>query len=125
MDKHITILGVLYVAFSALCLLSALVVFVSIAGGGVLSGDMDSAVITTGVATALAVFLLIISLPGLIGGIGLLQYKPWARILVMVLGIINLINIPIGTILGVYTLWVLLNDETVRRFAGSGQAQAA
>jgi hypothetical protein len=64
------------------------------------------------------VFLLAISLPGLITGIGLLKLQPWARIVGIVLSAINLINIPFGTALGIYGLWVLLNKETEQLFSG-------
>jgi hypothetical protein len=57
-----------------------------------------------------------LSLPGLIAGLGLLQLKSWARILGIVLCAINLINIPFGTIFGIYGLWVLLSKETERLF---------
>ena len=72
--------------------------------------------ITSIVGSTLALFLIIISVPGIIGGIGLLKYKYWAKILVIILGILNLFNIPIGTIVGVYTLWVLFNSETDKIF---------
>ena len=50
---------------------------------------------------------------GLVGGIGLLAYKPWARYLVIVVSALGCLNIPIGTLKGVYSLWVLLQDETL------------
>ena len=59
-----------------------------------------------------------VSLPGLITGIGLLKLQPWARIVGLVLAAINLINIPFGTVLGIYGLWVLLNKETETLFSG-------
>jgi hypothetical protein len=84
------------------------------------SKDAAVALPIIGIAgTALVVFLFAISLPGLITGIGLLKMQPWARIAGMVLGVIHLINIPIGTILGIYALWVLLNKDTERLFAGA------
>jgi hypothetical protein len=43
----------------------------------------------------------------LFAGYGLLQRKPWARILAMVLAVLALIKFPLGTALGLYTLWVL------------------
>jgi hypothetical protein len=46
-----------------------------------------------------------------------LNYKPWARVLGLVLAVINLFNIPFGTALGIYALWVLLNKDTERLFA--------
>ena len=119
MDKHITILAVLYIAFSILGLLAGFIVFVAMAGGGLMSGDNEAMLITAGVGTIVALLIFVLSVPGLIGGIGLLKKKSWARILVLIVGFVNLLNIPIGTILGVYTIWVLLNNETTQLFASA------
>jgi hypothetical protein len=67
--------------------------------------------------TALVAFLLLLSAPGLITGIGLLKLRPWSRILGIALSAINLIHIPFGTALGIYGLWVLLNKDTEPVFA--------
>ncbi len=40
-------------------------------------------------------------------GFSLLNRKPWGRVLAMVVAILQLIKIPVGTALGIYTLWVL------------------
>lgn len=56
--------------------------------------------------------LLIYSVLTIIAGAGLLMAQSWARMLAIVLGIIRLINIPFGTALGIYTLWVLLPDQS-------------
>jgi len=53
---------------------------------------------------------------GLVGGIGLFTYQSWARYLVIVVSALGCLNIPIGTLKGVYALWVLLQDETVKLF---------
>jgi hypothetical protein len=58
----------------------------------------------------------VVGLPGLIGGIGLLQYQSWARITIIVISALDLIHIPIGTALGIYGFWVLLNPETEAMF---------
>jgi len=43
----------------------------------------------------------------------LLQREPWARTLAVILGFVSLFfNIPFGTALGIYTLWVLLPAES-------------
>lgn len=110
MDRHITILAVLHIANSALGILAAIIVFTIVTGAGILSGDPEAMTITAIVGSAIALFLLVLSLPGVIGGIGLLQRREWARILVLVVGFLNLLNIPIGTVLGVYTIWVLLKE---------------
>jgi hypothetical protein len=120
----VKVLGVLYIALSAIGLLCALLlalVFGTASGIVAANADADAAVALPiiGIAgTALTMFLLAVSLPGLITGIGLLKLKPWARILGIVLSAINLINIPFGTALGIYGLWVLLNKDSERLFAG-------
>jgi len=47
-------------------------------------------------------------------GWGLLQRAPWARLLALILAFLALFNVPFGTAIGVYTLWVLLPDESGR-----------
>jgi len=116
MEKHVNILGWLYIVFSVFGLFLAIFLFWIIAGGGLISGDPQAIFITGIVATAIAGFFTIISIPGIIGGIYLLKWKPWARILVLILGCLNLIDIPFGTILGIYTIWVLMKDETAQLF---------
>jgi len=121
MEKHITLVAVLNIGFGVMGLLFAFVAFLAIAGGGIISGDPDAMIITMIVASSITIFFIIISLPDLIGGIGLLKRRGWARILVMIIAVLDLFIIPIGTVIGVYTLWVLMNDETAKLFAqGSG-----
>ena len=127
MTTHVKVLAVLYIVFSALGICAALFLGlgVGIATGivGTAASGEDAAIALPiiGVAgTALVAFLLAISLPGLITGIGLLKFQPWARIAGIVLAVINLINLPIGTAVGIYGLWVLLNKETERLFDTAG-----
>jgi hypothetical protein len=49
------------------------------------------------------------SIPKLVGGIGLFDYRPWARVLIILVSIFELFNIPIGTAVGAYSLWALLS----------------
>ncbi len=116
MEKHIQLLGSLYIAFSIIGILIALIVFVFVVGGGLLSGEEEAIAVTSIVGTVLAFFFILFSIPGLIGGIGLLKMKPWSRMLVLVLGFLNLMNIPFGTALGIYTIWALLQDESEKLF---------
>ena len=117
MEKHVTILGILYIAVSALGVLSAIIVYMVLIGAGIISEEPEALQILVTVGSVVAFVIVIIAIPGIIGGIGLLNHYPWARILVLILGILNLIKIPIGTALGIYTIWVLLNDETEKLFA--------
>ena len=112
MAEHINLLGWIYIVFNLIGLLVAGVVFLAVIGGGLLSGDAEAIFITSIVGTAIAGFLLLVSAPGIIAGVGLLKRKSWARILALILGFLNLLNFPLGTALGVYTIWVLMQEES-------------
>ncbi len=117
MKDHVKILGWLHIILSALSLLIGVFVLVMLASIGVVSGDQEAVVILPLVGFGIAGFMTLIAAPGIIGGIGLLKYKTWARVLTLILGFLNLPGFPIGTALGVYTIWVLLNEETAQLFA--------
>jgi hypothetical protein len=124
MTTHVKVVAVLYLFLSAFGLLAALAVSMAfgLAGGIVgANADAEGAAIALPIigltGTMLVVFLVLTSLPGLIAGIGLLKFRSWARILGIVVAILNLIHIPIGTAVGIYALWVLLNRESERLFS--------
>jgi hypothetical protein len=123
MQTHVKVLGVVYLAVGGCLLLAAMFLFLTMGGVagivGATAEPQDAAIaipILGFVGTALAAFLILFSVPSLITGYGLLKFKPWARVLGIVLSAISLIKIPIGTLLGAYGLWVLLNTETERLF---------
>jgi hypothetical protein len=53
---------------------------------------------------------------GILAGWGLIDRQPWARALAIVLGFFVLLNFGIGTVLGIYTLWVLLPAESGQEY---------
>lgn len=112
MEKHIKVLGALHIAYAILVLLAAIVVFIAVAGGGQIADDPDVEQITAGLGTATAGLIAIFALPSLVGGIGLINHKSWAWVLVLIAGIMSLLSFPIGTAIGVYTIWVLTRPET-------------
>ena len=116
MQKHVTILAWLHIVSSVVGIMVAMLLFTAIIGGGLISGDSEAIAITAIVGTSLAFMLSVFSVPGIIGGIGLLYMKPWARILVLILGFLQLLNFPFGTALGIYTIWILMKDETIKLF---------
>ena len=128
MDTHVKVVGVLFIVLSAFGVLAALGVMAlfgfsaGVVGMAAEGGDAAVAIPFIGLTgTFVTIFLLALSLPGLITGFGLLAFKPWARILGIVLSALNLINVPFGTILGVYGLVILLHKDTERLFAGTPQ----
>jgi len=52
----------------------------------------------------------------------LLQRQEWARIVTLVVGFIALLNLPFGTALGIYTIWVLLPTQSDDEYKSLAQA---
>jgi len=116
MATHVRILGWLHLVFGAFGLFGALVVFGGSMVGALFSGSI-SGMIGAGIGgTFAAAFLALLSVPSLIAGYGLLKLRSWARTLTIVLAIFELIRFPLGTILGIYSLWVLLSSEGAAQF---------
>lgn len=112
MEGHIKILGILYIVSGSLKLLAGAIVLMVLAAGGVISGDPTAMRITTLVGSLVGGFLLLLALPEFIGGAGIMKKRSWARVVLMVLGVLNLLAFPFGTALGLYTLWVLASKES-------------
>jgi hypothetical protein len=116
MEKHLTLVAALNIGLSAFALVIGFLVFFLLGGIGAASDDPEALVVLSIVGFVVFAVLFLISIPALIGGIGLLKRRNWARVLLMIISAVNLINVPFGTALGVYTLWVLLQEETQRMF---------
>lgn len=117
MKKHVTVVGAIHIGFGILGLILAIAVFVAInfAREFVQGEDVPNMVLKF-LSISLPILVGFMSTLGLVGGIGLLSYQPWARYLIIVVAALGCLNIPIGTLKGVYSLWVLLQDGTVKLF---------
>jgi hypothetical protein len=117
MKKHVTIVGSIQIGFSALGLIIAFALFMALSFARAFVGDDDiPQTVLRFLSISLPILIGSLSLLGLIAGICLLLYKPWARYVVIVLSIIGCLNIPFGTTKGIYSIWVLIQDETVKLF---------
>lgn len=122
MATHVKVVGVLHIVLGSLCLLGGLIVllvFGGLAGMAGASGDADAAVavpVLGGLGVVIAIVLFILGIPGIIAGIGLVQFRPWGRIFGIVISALDLLNVPFGTALGVYGLVVLLSRESEQLF---------
>ena len=56
----------------------------------------------------------------IVAGVGLLVHQPWARYLGLFVGVCVLLFFPIGTICGVYAIWVLLQKSASEYFGQHG-----
>ena len=118
-QEHVMILGWLYIIANAIFLVIGAFVFTLLTGIGVAAGDPDAVAILGVVGTSVGLLLATLSLPGIIAGYGLLTRKAWGRILALIVAIISLVNIPVGTVIGVYALWVLMQESAVDYFEAS------
>jgi hypothetical protein len=122
MRDHIKILGILNIVMGCLTALAgvfALLILSGVAGvihwSAVSSGEdgaLFAAPVISLIGLGVAAFFVLLGLPSIIGGWGLLKLRPWARVLTLVVSAFHLLHVPFGTALGVYGLWVLLSDES-------------
>ncbi len=75
-------------------------------GGWGLDGFLSRGVFSVGVVLAMFGVL------HLVLAYGLFERESWARMLGLVIGFLALLRFPLGTALGIYTLWVLLPEES-------------
>ncbi len=108
---HVRILGWCFIVYSAVLALIGMVAGAIVLAGGAISGEREAMLITGAVGLLIAGFLLLVSLPGLLVGWGLLRLRSWARILGIIFGALHLLSIPFGTALGIYAMVILLNED--------------
>lgn len=117
LQQHVTILGWLYLIGHALFLAIGGFVFLLLTGVGAATGEPEARTVLVVVGTSVGLLLAALAVPGLLAGYGLLARKPWARILAIVVGILGLVNFPIGTAIGLYTFWALTQPCAMDCFA--------
>jgi hypothetical protein len=111
LNRHRRVLGILYVVFSALLALGALGVFAMFVSGALPSSNVEERKRILWAGGVLATLMLLLSLPGFIGGVGLLKRRAWSKALTLILAVLNLLSVPIGTALGIYTIWFWLQPD--------------
>ena len=113
MEKHITLVAAFHIAFGLIFLIAGIVISTLLTGIGFLSGEAEAMTVLATIAPIIGFFLAIIGVPMIIGGWGLLKRRSWARILIIIVSVFALFKIPVGTAIGVYSIWAMLQDETV------------
>lgn len=126
MDTHVKVLGILNIVNGAIGLCTALffmVIFGGVAGLVAADGEPDAMFVVPLIGLtggAIALMMLVVSVPGIIVGVGLYRLRPWSRVWGIVLSILSLFVVPFGTLIGLYGLWVLLSRDSERLFARPG-----
>jgi len=120
--EHIRLLGILWLALSALNAVAAAVLFTlantlfaHLREMPDVPPDVPAGFLHS-LFSVIGFFVLIKAACGFFAGWGLLQRAPCARMLTIVLSFIALFNIPLGTALGIYGLWVLLPAQSEKEY---------
>jgi len=115
--SHVQILGIIWIVVSFLRLIpAAVVMFIGHGGIPFLTFPMRGFLMP--IMGALGAYLAITAIVGLLVGWGLIDRRPWARMFAIVIGCLKLIDFPLGTALGIYTLWVLASQGAEAEYQG-------
>jgi hypothetical protein len=120
LHQHVTIVAWLNIGINALLLLLGLcggVILVSIGLIPAAEGDATAFGVLSIIALVAVLFFGVLALPGILAGYGLLRRERWGQILALIVAILSLFNFPVGTLIGAYTLFVLLQNSATAYFA--------
>jgi hypothetical protein len=126
--EHVRLVGILWIAYSALHAVGgvAVIMVAQLVFGHVIhipnGPPPEVTVWLRPILSFIGWFLLVKAAAGFIAGWGLLQRQEWARTVALVVGFVALLNVPIGTALGIYTLWVLLPAQSDDEYRALAQA---
>ncbi len=122
MESHKRILGILYIVTGIIMILA--MVFVTLAFSVALPWiiertQSDEQWVFTWLVPLIQIIgftlIILVALPSLIGGWGLLTQQRWAMTLVLIVGCLKLFSFPIGTAIGIYTIWVYAEDQRIQK----------
>jgi len=121
---HLRLLGILWIAISAFRLLPGLALAIVFQSGFPFQGAGDVPDFVPVLLHTIGSLLLAAGVLGIIVGIGLVNRQGWARTGALILGGLSLIDMPFGTALGIYTLWVLLPAESEQEYRRIAETEA-
>lgn len=116
MERHINVVAALRLGFSILGILIGGIIFTILYLVRDFVDENDAEFVLAIIANVIMTVVVVLSVPGIIAGIGLFKRKEWARILTLILSVLDLFNIPIGTAIGAYSIWALVQPESVELF---------
>ena len=113
---HLAVVGWLQIVNSLLGIIAGIFAATLILGVGMVTEDAVALRIMTVTAASLGGLLFVLGVPGLVAGIGLLRRASWSRVMALVLSAFELVAFPIGTLLAVYTVFVLSQQAAIDAF---------
>ena len=125
METHVKVIAAFYIVCGVMLIMGAFFsqMLLGLVAGLVSQSDEEGAAAGAAIVGVAGVWLmtmlLALAVPFLAAGWGLLKFRPWSRILGIILAVICLTQIPFGTLLGIYALIILFKKDTERLFSGS------
>jgi hypothetical protein len=98
------------VGVSTLALGVGAAALITSASYGESGGDVAASVMAV-LFTTLALIAILWGAAHVVVGIPLRRHRSWARMTALMLGSVDLLLLPYGTALGIYTLWILLQED--------------
>jgi hypothetical protein len=120
--EHVKLVGILWMAYSALHAVGGILILMAaklflVRMIQIPNGPPPEMLMWLRPLASLVGWLILAkAAAGFLTGWGLLQHEGWARILALVMGFLALLSVPVGTALGIYTLWVLLPSESEKEY---------
>lgn len=121
MNTHVDFVAILFVVWGALIAVIGLSALALGVGAATLAasdagGRQVAAGLTAFAFITLAVIAILWGVGHIFIGVPLRKHSPKARLLAILAGSIDLLLLPVGTPLGIYALWVLLNERAKTLF---------
>lgn len=129
MEKHIKLVAILNIVYRCVIGLVSIVLFILAAVFGRIMdfverrGELHADEVPREILDIVPIILvvvgaimIVVSIIAIIGSIGVMRRQEWGRITLIVVSFFNLMHVPLGTVLGAFSLWVLMNDEIVHIF---------
>jgi hypothetical protein len=124
-QEHIHLLGILWLAVSALNALGGVAVYIVANTIFARGSGVGGPAFLHPLLSVVSIFVLAKAALGFLAGWGLMQREPWARTLALILAFISLFNVPFGTAVGIYTMWVLLPGGSEEEYEAIAATRAA
>src|ERR1700727_399918 len=117
-QEHLHLVGILWLSLSAFYVIGGMILLLMANTLLAPGGGAEAPFFVRPLLSVVAIFVLVKALVGFIAGWGVTQREPWARTLVLVLSFVSLFNVPFGTAVGAYTMWVLLASGAEEEYEG-------
>ena len=128
MKPRVDLLGVLFMLWGALTMLiGASTLALGIAAAAIVASAGRAGTGQFGASLTAITFMTLAILALIWGGVHLIvgtlvrRRRHWSRHAAMMLGTVDLLLLPYGTALGVYSLWILLREDSKQLFESEAQ----